>query len=295
MQMVSRVVSSVLLGLALAMPASAQVCGNGIRELGEACDDGNVVAGDCCHPTCGLVARAGTACRPAVDPCDVIEVCDGVSGICPPDTGIVGDGDGDGLCDPLDDCPDVADLDQIDRDLDGLGDACDPCTNVDEIELTSARVRLRKLNWPFGSQRVLLRGEMEVSPSPAIDPLANGIRLIVTDKTGLVVLDVTVPGGEYDPVTRRGWTALGTGVAFRYRDKDGTAGGIKRMTVKLKAPGHLNVIAFGQDGEYLRPASAEADLAIIADPPLGDTQCGEAHFGPGDCRYRNGGAKFVCR
>jgi hypothetical protein len=41
------------------------------------------------------------------------------------------DADADGLCDSADDCPAVANPDQVDSDGDGLGDACDPCPGGD--------------------------------------------------------------------------------------------------------------------------------------------------------------------
>jgi hypothetical protein len=41
------------------------------------------------------------------------------------------DGDGDGILDPEDNCPEVANSDQADTDADGAGDACDPCTDTD--------------------------------------------------------------------------------------------------------------------------------------------------------------------
>lgn len=59
-------------------------CGNGLVEIGEECDDGNVDTGDCCSPTCTLEA-AGTMCRPSVDACDLAESCTGTSGLCPDD------------------------------------------------------------------------------------------------------------------------------------------------------------------------------------------------------------------
>jgi hypothetical protein len=37
-----------------------------------------------------------------------------------------GDSDGDGVCNDVDNCPDVANADQSDTDRDGMGDACDP-------------------------------------------------------------------------------------------------------------------------------------------------------------------------
>ncbi|MCX6835175.1 MAG: thrombospondin type 3 repeat-containing protein, partial [candidate division Zixibacteria bacterium] len=37
------------------------------------------------------------------------------------------DSDGDGLADVCDNCPNLANADQLDRDYDGIGDVCDPC------------------------------------------------------------------------------------------------------------------------------------------------------------------------
>jgi len=60
------------------------LCGNGILEAGEDCDDGNFLAGDCCSPTCTF-EPVTTVCRSAVDGCDADEFCDG-AGACPLDT-----------------------------------------------------------------------------------------------------------------------------------------------------------------------------------------------------------------
>lgn len=60
------------------------LCGDGVLGSGEACDDANRTAGDCCSPTC-QVESAATVCRPAVGPCDVAESCSGSSTICPAD------------------------------------------------------------------------------------------------------------------------------------------------------------------------------------------------------------------
>jgi C1A family cysteine protease len=44
---------------------------------------------------------------------------------------VIGDADGDGIKDPLDNCPTVSNLDQIDLDGDRIGDACDDCIDPD--------------------------------------------------------------------------------------------------------------------------------------------------------------------
>lgn len=45
-------VSVLILGLCCTAPVRAGVCGDGVRDEGEACDDGNVLEGDGCGPTC---------------------------------------------------------------------------------------------------------------------------------------------------------------------------------------------------------------------------------------------------
>jgi len=60
------------------------VCGDGILGLSEACDDGNLVNGDCCSSTCQFEPST-VVCRAKAGPCDVAENCTGDSGTCPSD------------------------------------------------------------------------------------------------------------------------------------------------------------------------------------------------------------------
>ena len=52
---------------------------------------------------------------------------DAMAGVHSVETAGAPDSDGDGMPDPADDCPGVADPEQIDGDGDGIGDACDNC------------------------------------------------------------------------------------------------------------------------------------------------------------------------
>ncbi len=54
-------------------------CGNGVPTAGEDCDDGNAAGGDCCSPTCGFES-SGAACADG-NPCTQADHCDG-AGVC---------------------------------------------------------------------------------------------------------------------------------------------------------------------------------------------------------------------
>jgi cysteine-rich repeat protein len=84
-------------------------CGNGVLQQGEGCDDGNLVAGDCCSATCAPENLGNQSCGTGA--CAVTEpVCTAGA----PET-----------CDPGMPSPEVC-ADTIDNDCDGLTDAADP-------------------------------------------------------------------------------------------------------------------------------------------------------------------------
>ena len=76
----------------------APVCGNGILEAGEACDDGNRAAGDGCGFNCTVECGAGN------------------------------DDDFDGVCNAVDLCPGFDD--NIDANANGIPDGCDASTEI---------------------------------------------------------------------------------------------------------------------------------------------------------------------
>lgn len=59
------------------------LCGDGITDPGEDCDDGNTVAGDCCSPTCHLEPD-GSRCPDDGDVCNGESACH--AGVCGPAT-----------------------------------------------------------------------------------------------------------------------------------------------------------------------------------------------------------------
>jgi len=65
--------------------APTQVCGDGIVEGTEQCDDSNTNNGDCCSSTCQYESSS-TVCRASSDACDIAETCTGSSATCPADS-----------------------------------------------------------------------------------------------------------------------------------------------------------------------------------------------------------------
>jgi hypothetical protein len=231
-------------------------------------------------------------CRPPAGPCDAAETCNGTAATCPADTGVV-DGDGDGACDPLDDCPSVADPGQADTDGDGEGDACDPCTNVQPVVGVKTKLMMSKLSPPGGDDRVKFKGTITVPTTPPIDPPAKGVRLLVSDETG-VALDALVPGGA-------AWKASAGRPVWIYRDRLGTFDGITKVALKERTPGsgEIKFTVQGKLGTYGKPVPPTVKATLVIDSPVAATgQCGESTYTVGattnTCKFV-GADRVLCK
>jgi hypothetical protein len=170
------------------------------RQLAE-CGDGGTDPGE----QCGEPALAGCG-----DPCTSCTQC-----VCAPLEAQCGDGA-------------VCGSEQCETDADCAGgEVCDACRCINPPVCTSGIVptypRLRMEADPFFLR---LRGRA-VMPKPwtAIDPAANGIRVVVDAERGPGGIDVTIPGGPQ-------WLVNATGTRWEYLDELGTIGGITRVVVR---------------------------------------------------------------
>jgi hypothetical protein len=274
-----------LLGAA-ALDAQAAVCGDGLVDAGEACDAGSANGAfiSCCTADCALRA-AGETCRAATGPCDREETCDGATPECPADA-VAPDADGDGVCDDIDLCPLAVDPTQTDDDGDGAGNACDPCTNVVPTTVSKAVLKLTKLLTGPGDDRLKLKlTGLAVPAAPALDPVANGARFLLSDALGNTIIDARLPGGQYSSGQRAGWK--GTGSGWNYANGGQILPliqGITKLSIKGRAshPGMFQIAVVGKNGSYgVAPGGLPVLATIVLDPPLATTgQCLEASFAP---------------
>ncbi len=201
-----------------------------------------------------------------------------------------GDSDGDGIADALDNCPAVPNANQADADGDGVGDACDPCTNGAAV--VKPKLKLGKLLAPTGDETLSFSGAVTVPLTPTIDPATNGIRVLVLDLQGALLLDVTIPGVTNWRTTTSRWT---------YADKSG-APGITRVSVRHAAatPATLKFTVKGKGLSLtVPPAGLPLNATVVVDVPLATGgQCGDAHFPgplPAGCRLNAKGSTVGCK
>ena len=249
-----------------------KACGNGLQGSSEVCDDGNTDDGDCCSSTCDARAPAGFVCRPAVDACDDVEVCNGFGAECPSDSHS-SDYDGDGRCAAIDGC------------------------ESGPVAIKS-RLQTGTYDATAGNDSLRLSGTFILAPPISIDPVTHGVRVTLTDDNG-ATLDVTVPGGAFDPVTRTGWKDNGRGTR-RFSSRTPVGGAITRLSLRVppSQPSELRFKVSGKGGTY---ASSPVDLPLYA--ALGfddDAFCGESRFpgppgvSPG-CAMKPGTTIIVCK
>ncbi|MBU6280939.1 hypothetical protein KGQ64_01760 [bacterium] len=260
-------------------------CGDGVVQASEQCDDGNLAAGDCCSPAC-TIESAGTLCRGSVGGCDLDEFCDGTSATCPADD-TAPDHDGDGTCDGL-----------------------DPCTNVASRQDFAAKAALGLAHVgtdpAAGNDSFKLSGSFPLAPGISfgtLDPSKRGARVVLLDRTGTAVLDATLPAGLYGGAGTRGWKTNGSRTLWQYLDRTASPlGGVTDVKSsdagKGKAGGLVKLSAKGKRSSYAVRRGDEPLRAVVALGGRSDSiagACGEARFDGGACAFNGAGNAVSCK
>jgi hypothetical protein len=153
-------------------------------------------------------------------------------------------------------------------------------------------VTVAKLLAPHGDESLRFAGKVTL-PQPtidALDPIADGVRFILRD-TSATILDVTIPGGAYDPVAKVGWTFV-RGV-FKYRNKAGLQGVVAaKVKPSTTDPGVVILALAGKKGTY---AVVPAQLPLTASMALAPGACGEVAFAAPACIHDPVKGKVKCK
>jgi cysteine-rich repeat protein len=196
-------------------------CGNGLTEGGEQCDDGNLVAGDCCDATCQFEAAA-TACDDG-DACTEGDVCDGAGACAGPSPADCDDGN---PC-STDSC--VSPTGCVNDDA-PIGGCLAPGKSVLLVK-NSADDTKDKLLWKW------MKGA-------AIDPVDIADPLVATDYALCLYAGTTnaALGGASIPAGA-GWSAIG---AKGFKFKGSSPNGVSLALLKGGAAGKSKALAKGK-------------------------------------------------
>jgi len=263
------------------------VCGNGVVEAGEMCDEGSETGGvSCCSSSCEI-RSAGEGCRPS-GTCLVEIPCDGVSPLCP-----VGDSYPDGTsCDDGDACTTG---DACAAGACGVPTVCSSCSPVCDpavgciaapragclVPSAPFKAKLTLKNRPEDARDGLtwkwLVGE-ETSTEDFGDPLSiDDYTLCVYDESdteAAILLSATAPAGG--ACRKKPCWKLATS-SPRYRDRDRTPDGLDLIVPRAGAVGKAKIIVKGK-GENLRLPALPLSLPIRVQLHAGTGTCWEATY-----------------
>jgi len=134
-----------------------------------------------------------------------------------------------------------------------------------------------------------------------IDPLTDGVRVVLKRQDGTTVLDAVLAANAYGGAGTRGWRLNGAQTSWKFTDRTGApASGITSMKItdqSGRAPRQVQVQVKGKNGTY---AVVEGDEPLNALVRLGDQgadpagYCGEAAFTAGQCTFNGSGTTLKC-
>ena len=257
------------------------LCGNGVVDAGEDCDEGNASTVHCCSPSCRFLS-AGTACRLAATPCDAIEFCPGTSAVCPADGNRA-----DGVaCTPNDICSAGPGTCQAGSCISGPRDCDDhlPCTQdscdqslgcvhddgpqtgclaapKSKLQLESAATAGQAiLGWRWANGAALSLGDLS---DPTLD--ANYELCVYSGALDVLIAGATLPAGAQ-------WSAAGS-KGYRFKQS------APKTVVRLRSgiAGKSSAIAKGRGVDLDQPFPFTAPVTVQL-RKVGSPLCLESRF-----------------
>ena len=168
--------------------------------------------------------------------------------------------------------------------------------------VATPKIVIGKLHSATGQTMTFQGAVMLPAPlSQALNPLANGVRVLIASTAG-AVLDLSLPGGSFGSVPGKGWKVNAGSTTWTYVDRTASPpAGIFKVVVQKKsatAPGLVTFVARGKKGAYAVPAANLPVTGQIVLDLLG-RQCGQATFsGPApaaSCAFNSVGSRLTCK
>jgi len=160
------------------------------------------------------------------------------------------------------------------------------------------KLSVKGVDTPGGDDRLMFAGSFTLPGIPAIDPVADGLRIVIGDASGAAA-DITLPGGAY--ASDIGWIASNNGKWTFRNDTLAPADGISRVSIKTKSDGVSTIVKFkvtGIDGTYtVSPTELPLAGALLLLPDEPTTNCANATF-PGPkptCKVPTNGRIIRCQ
>ena len=261
-------------------PDCASCCGNGTTQIGEQCDDGNQLNGDCCGSTCQY-EPSGSTCATDGDAC-TDDVCDGSGGcgvfnMAPCDDGdACTDGD---ICDGAGGCAGPTPTDCDDNDACTADSCVSPttgCVNANAPAggcLIAAKSSVLIKNAADNTKDKLLWKWIKgaaVSSMDLADPVTSAeYRLCVyAGPTNAPLASAALPPGS-------GWSTIGT---KGYKFKGTSPGGLSLALLKGGAAGKSKALAKGKGAALPDPMLPVAYPVTVQLKKDGSPLCLESTF-----------------
>jgi len=230
------------------------VCGDGLVDGDEACDDGNAADGDCCSSTCTVI-NTGQPCSDG-NLCTLGDVCS--AGAC---------GGTPQACDPCEVCSPASGC------MLPTSPAC-AMAAPGKASIGLKRNPLEASKDVFGWK---LASASDVSLGDFGSPLtATDVTLCLIDGAGVLRMSLSAPAAGLC-AGKACW--MGKSSGYKYGDKDATPDGVTGLSLKPGVAGKAKMQVKGKGSLLAMPALPFASLPITARLVRSDgPQCWEARF-----------------
>jgi hypothetical protein len=169
--------------------------------------------------------------------------------------------------------------------------------------IADALFKVSRNTAPLGDEKMRFNGEMTIlNPSPAIDPVANGLTITVSDPNGTTIFTRFIPAGLATSSGASGWKVNSAGTRFKFKDRLGfVAGGINKVILSDRSsvsPGLLQLKMSGRDANFqigLAQEPVRVEIVFGGAAQQAADQCAVVIFAAPQCDFNATGSTLKCR